>query len=243
MRRGTCEDFRPPDVEMGVPPNGAACSAPRELHAGSLCALEPQSRRRQKARCSGNWVRPRFRVAAPAGIDLLEIRIHSPVEKNDLVVYTMNQSKAGAPATSWYLPKEIWSGPGGAGTPAAGNGFANNAAGQPVTVTIRGVNTTAPGTPVGVKGDFHIAPVVATGSMVFWTVNSASVTPTRARCSLAVGDEGVADRAHAAANRVDRPISEDGAALRGYYDEPRCRLHQRPGACIGATPPCPTAPA
>ena len=46
----------------------------------------------------------------------------------------------------------------------------------PVTVTIRGINSASPGTPVGIQGEFNIAPVVATGSMVFWTVNSGNVT-------------------------------------------------------------------
>ena len=170
-----------------------------------------------------NWVRPRFRVAAPAGIDLLEIRIHSPVEKNDLVAYTRyGSATAGAPAASWYLPKEIWAGAGGAGVPAAGNGFANNAAGQPVTVTIRGVNSAAPAKPVGVKGDFNIAPVVATGSMVFWTVNSSTVTPDSSKLlGFAVGDEGVADSLTLTQVAWSGEMGEDGAGLRGYYDKPK----------------------
>ncbi len=78
-------------------------------------------------------------------------------------------------------------------SPAAGVGFANNAAGQPVTVTIRGINSKSPGMPVGVTGTFNIAPVVATGSMVFWTVNSGNVTLDSSKLlGFAVGDEGVA---------------------------------------------------
>ena len=219
-----CTDFpAEPILEMGVPANAAMLFGdPANFTAGSLCALEPQlsGGGKEGAMLPANWVRPRFRVSAPAGIDLLEIRIHSPAEKNDLVVYTLNQSKAGAPATSWYLPKEIWAGPGGADAPAAGNGFANNAAGQPVTVTIRGVNSAAPGVPVGVTGDFHIAPVVATGSMVFWTVNSASVTPDSSKLlGFAVGDEGVADALTLPQIKWAGQMSEDGSVLRGYYDE------------------------
>ena len=169
----TCTDFpAEPIVGAGVPTNAATLFGdPSKFTPGSLCALEPQlsSDGKEGAMMPANWVRPRFRVAAPAGIDLLEIRISSPVEKNDLVAYTTYSQAAGGPAPSWYLPKEYWSGDGAADAPAAGNGFANNAAGQPVTVTIRGVNSKAPAMPVGVTGTFNIAPVVATGAMVFWT--------------------------------------------------------------------------
>jgi hypothetical protein len=221
---GTCTDFpADPILEMGVPANAPMLFGdPMNFMPGSLCALEPQLSGGGKdgAMMPANWVRPRFRVAAPAGIDLLEIRVHSPVEKNDLVVYTLNSSTPGAPASSWYLPKEIWAGKGGdPNLPASGNGFANNAAGQPVTVTIRGVNSKSPGMPVGVTGDFNIAPVVATGSMVFWTVNSATVTPDSSKLlGFAVGDEGVADALTLTQIKWTGQMGEDGASLRGYYD-------------------------
>lgn len=218
---GTCTDFpAEPILGEGVPANAPALfGASPDFTPGSLCVIEPQLSGDGKdgAMLPANWVRPRFRVAAPAGIDLLEIRIHSPVEKNDLVAYTLY--KSGGTPPSWYLPKEIWAGTGGPMVPPAGNGFANNAAGQPVTVTIRGINSTAPGKPVGVSGDFHIAPVVATGSMVFWTVNSASVTPESSKLlGFAVGDEGVAESLTLPQIQWSGELGEDGAVLRGYYD-------------------------
>jgi hypothetical protein len=218
---GACTDFPPdPILGEGVPANAAELfGAATEFTAGGLCVLEPQlsGPGKEGAMLPANWVRPRFRVAAPAGIDLLEIRLHSPVEKHDLVAYTLY--KSGGVAPSWYLPKEIWAGAGGDGVPAAGNGFANNAAGQPVTVTIRGINSTAPGKPVGISGDFNIAPVVATGSMVFWTVNSASVTPQSSKLlGFAVGDEGVGESLTLPQIQWTGELGEDGAVLRGYYD-------------------------
>jgi hypothetical protein len=218
---GSCTDFpAEPIMGMGVPANVAELfGEPTQFTPGSLCVLEPQlsSPGKEGAMLPANWVRPRFRVAAPAGIDLLEIRIHSPVEKNDLVAYTTYDG--GATAPSWYLPKEIWAGPGGDMVSASGNGFANNAAGHPITVTIRGINSKAPGTPVGVSGDFHVAPVVATGSMVFWTVNSAAVTPDSSKLlGFAVGDEGVADALTLPQIQWQGEMGEDGAVLRGYYD-------------------------
>lgn len=220
---GECKDFpAEPIFGEGVPANAAELfGAAPDFTAGSLCMIEPQlsGGGKEGAMLPANWVRPRFRVAAPADIDLLEIRIHSPMEKNDLVAYTLYSSKAGTPAPSWYLPKEIWSGAGGDKVPASGNGFANNAAGHPVTVTIRGINSKAPGKPVGISGDFHIAPVVATGSMVFWTVNSASVTPDSSKLlGFAVGDEGVAESLTLPQIKWAGQMSENGSVLRGYYD-------------------------
>jgi len=70
-----------------------------------------------------------------------------------------------------------------------------------------------------VSGDFNIAPVVATGSMVFWTVNSASVTPDSSKLlGFAVGDEGVADSLTLPQVQWKGEMGEDGAVLRGYYD-------------------------
>ncbi len=222
---GMCTDFpAAPILGEGVPANAAELFAAEGFTAGSLCMLEPQlsSEGKEGAMIPANWVRPRFRVAAPAGIDLLEIRLHSPAEKNDLVAYTLYSSKAGSPAPSWYLPKEIWAGVGGDMVSASGNGLANNGAGHPVTVTIRGVNSKSPGMPVGISGDFNIAPVVATGSMVFWTVNSAAVTPDSSKLlGFAVGDEGVAESLTLPQIQWTGEIGEDGSVLRGYHDNPK----------------------
>ena len=172
---GTCTDF--PDQPLmgdGVPANAPTLFGdPSNMIAGSLCVLEPQlsSGTTAGVMIPANWLRPRFKFNG-GDSDLFEIRIKNPAEKNELVAYTKS--------TTWYLPKEIWAGmgtPGMDNVPASGNGAANNGAGAPFTVTIRGVKSSAPGKPVGVSGDFNVAPVVASGSMVFWTVNSAMVTP------------------------------------------------------------------
>lgn len=223
---GTCEDFpAAPIVGEGVPGNAATLfGAPENFSAGGLCALEPQLSAGDKpgAMLPANWTRPRFRVAAPAGIDVLEIRIKSPAEKNELVAYTSYKPTATGAPPSWYLPKEIWSGMPKADAPAAGTGLANNAAGLPLTVTIRGINSKSPGMPVGIKGDFNIAPVVATGSMVFWTVNSSAVTADSSKLlGFGVGDEGVAESLSLPQVKWGGQIGEDGGALRGLYDMPK----------------------
>lgn len=216
---GTCTDFpQAPILGQGVPSNAPDLfGAADNYTGGSLCVLEPQlsNGSTQGAMIPANWVRPRFHLAA-SGMDLFEIRIHSPAEQYDLVAYTKE--------TTWYLPKNIWAGtPPDAGTPiAAGSGLANNAAGAPLTVTIRGVNSAAPGKPVGVTGDFNIAPVVATGSMVFWTVQSSQVTIDSSKLlGFTVGDEGVAVSLNLSQINWTGQIGEDGSVLRGYYDNPK----------------------
>jgi hypothetical protein len=130
------------------------------------------------------------------------------------VVYTTS--------TTWYMPKDIWYGSQADAGLAGGTGFANNSAGAPATVTIRGVNTSSPGKPIGIQGDFNIAPVIATGSMVFWTVNSAMVTPQSSQLlGFSVGDEGVAPALTLTDLKWSGQIGEDGAVLRGYYDMPK----------------------
>lgn len=221
---GTCTDFPgQPIMGDGVPANAATLFGdPTKFTAGGLCALEPQLSTgdgKPGAMLPANWVRPRFRVLAPAGIDLLEIRIHSPAEANDLVAYTTYKPGTNGAAPSWYLPKQIWAGTPTATTPMAGAGLANNAAGQPLTVTIRGINSASPSMPVGIQGDFNIAPVVATGSMVFWTVNSGNVTPDSSKLlGFAIADEGVASALTLPQVQWAGEIGEDGAVLRGVYD-------------------------
>jgi hypothetical protein len=149
-------------------------------------------------------------------MDLFEIRIKNASQKNELVAYTKS--------TTWYLPKEIWAGkgtPGTDGVTAAGNGAANNGAGAPFAVTIRGISSASPGKPVGVTGEFNVAPVVASGSMVFWTVNSSEVTPDSSKLlGFAVGDEGVAGT-HPHGSALAGPNGRNGSVLRGYYDDPK----------------------
>jgi hypothetical protein len=217
--KGSCLDFpmAPKIADMGVPANpatffpGTTFTAPTA--ATPLCVLEPQLGDGTKpgAMIPANWVEPRFRINS-SGLDLFEIRITSPWEKYPLVVYTTQPE--------WYMDKGMWSGTMDldAGY-ASGTGLGNNAAEDPLTVTIRGVNTKTPGMmPVGVSGDFNIAPVVVTGSMVFWTVSSAQVTPTSSQLfGFKVGDEGVQVALTLGQVAWSGQPGEDGAELRGHY--------------------------
>ncbi len=220
---GTCQDFpqAPIIADSMVPSNaatlfGAATNYTPPTSATPLCVLEPQlgDANGPGAMIPSNWVEPRFRVNA-TGLNLFEIRITSPWEQYPLVVYSTSPE--------WYMPKSMWSGTTDldAGY-ASGTGLGNNAADAPLTVTVRGINTATAGmVPVGVSGDFNIAPVVATGSMVFWTVQSSQVTPTSSQLfGFKVGDEGVQVAMTLGQLSWRGQPGEDGAELRGYYSEP-----------------------
>ncbi|HWA72825.1 MAG TPA: hypothetical protein VG937_10840 [Polyangiaceae bacterium] len=230
---GTCLDF--PDTPLmgdGVPTNAPTLFGdPSNVTAGSLCVIEPQLSTDKSAgtMIPANWVRPRIKFSA-GGMDLFEIRIKNKAQKNELVAYTKG--------TTWYLPKDIWAGKGTPGmndVTAAGDGAANNGAGAPFTVTVRGVNSASPGKPVGITGDFNVAPVVASGSMVFWTVNSAQVTPDSSKLlGFRVGDEGVAEALNLTQVAWKGQIGEDGSVLRGFYDKtPLAGFTNGQVRCIG----------
>jgi hypothetical protein len=216
---GSCLDFpEAPIMGEGVPANAPTLFGDPSKFSNGLCVLEPQlaSGSVPGAMLPANWLRPRFKFNA-TGVDLFEIRIKNAAQKFELVAYTKS--------TTWYLPKDIWAGTGVVGmngVTAAGNGAANNGAGAPFTVTIRGVSSASPGTPIGMTGDFNVAPVVANGSMVFWTVNSAQVTPDSSKLlGFAIGDEGVAETLTLKQLKWAGQMGEDGSVLRGYYDDPK----------------------
>ncbi|MES1182888.1 MAG: hypothetical protein ABUL60_03680 [Myxococcales bacterium] len=190
-----------PIFEAGVPANAPELFGdPEDFSAGDLCVLEPQlsAGTAPGAMFPSNWLRPRFRLAAD-GFDLFEIRLRSAAEKHELVVYTTKPT--------WYLPKPIWR-----GTAAA-------AAGGTVAVTVRALNVSSPGTPVGVSGSFSIAPVAATGSVVFDTDYGQGLTPDSSQhWGFSVQDEGVGKVLELPQLAWSGQLGEDGAELRGYFD-------------------------
>jgi hypothetical protein len=127
------------------------------------------------------------------------VRLHADLELHDLVTYTTR--------TTWAVPRAIW------------EKLANNVHHQPIVVTIRGLNSGAPAMPSGTSGTFEIAPVWATGTMVYWAATSQQVNPDTSKLvGFRVGDEGVVDALtiRQAGNR--RLINVNGEQLRETPD-------------------------
>ncbi|WP_438030053.1 TolB family protein [Sorangium sp. So ce233] len=121
-----------------------------------------------------NWLRPRFRFIPSGDQDVFEIRISAPNQKNDLVVYTR--------ATEWKMPASMWS------------ALARHSADAPLRVAIRGAtlaNGALAGSPaLGTTGEITIAPVTASGSIVYW--RTIRDTDTGELKGFSAGDESVA---------------------------------------------------
>ena len=138
--------------------------------SGGPCLVEPEA----NSLFPMNWARPRFHFIAPPGQTLFEIRLHATREVNDMVVYTTS--------TTWTMPKELWM------------PLSSHVLDEPITMTIRGVAATG-GTPsVGTSAPMTIAPVKASGSMVYWSTIGLETTDTNSKLQgFGVGDESVVD--------------------------------------------------
>jgi hypothetical protein len=103
---------------------------------------------------------------------LFELRISTPRQKNDLLVYTTS--------TTWTMPKAMW------------QALATSTWDEDITVTVRGVNPTATSPqPAGSQMHFRIAPAAANGSMVYWAAIGDKNGDSWLE-GFSVGDEGVA---------------------------------------------------
>jgi hypothetical protein len=101
-----------------------------------------------------NWLRPRVHVNDGAGT--YKITFSSDKEANDLVAYTAKDS--------WTLPKDIWV------------NLARHVISQDITVTVQKAGGGA------TTSKFQIAPVGATGNLVFWAANPALVGAMPSQC-------------------------------------------------------------
>jgi len=173
---GPCTDLPAAPVMAGTAPTSAPqiFGAPSSGAAsGGPCLVEPEI----GALFPSNWLRPRFRVKAPAGQDLFELRLHVANQANDLVVYT--------DGPTWTMPKDMWT------------ALATHSRDTPITVTVRGASQAggAASVALGTSGDISIAPVGASGTMVYWSTSGMTYgQPTNGDTLLsgfAVGDESV----------------------------------------------------
>ncbi|HZU85680.1 MAG TPA: hypothetical protein VE987_22290, partial [Polyangiaceae bacterium] len=196
-----CQDFpSTPFMDGNVPSNvqqmfGNAGSGSMN---GGPCIWEPQD----NTLFPRNWLRPRVLFTASGSLGLFEIRIHTDVEANDLVVYTSN--------TQWKLDN----------TPDSGgqtlwDKLRSKALMVPITVTVRGIPSGG-GTPVvSAPASFQIAPAEAGGALIYWTTdtfdNSANNTTLQ---GFQVGDEGTTTAL--TSSQVQQPVraqSIDGGNL------------------------------
>jgi hypothetical protein len=150
---GPCKDFpASPVLDVGAPANAASLFGPATNGAqtGGPCMLEPPA----GALFPNNWTRPQFQIQPVGSQDLFEIRLHVAGEANDLVAYTK--------ATTWKMPKDVWT------------GLAGHIQDTPITMTVRGLDSTSSSSmpSLGSSGTFTIAPASAAGAMVYWATSA-----------------------------------------------------------------------
>ena len=171
---GTCNDF--PSTPIIDAPDGGGASVPSNAaqsfgaagsgsSSGGPCVYEPAP----GALFPNNWLRPRFYWSGGGGQQVYELRLSSPHESNDLVVYTTQ--------TKWTMPLALWT------------TLSANLQGDPITITVRQLDSS--GKPqVGTPSNFIIAPAPAQGGMVFWATNSFQTTANSTNLQgFQVGDE------------------------------------------------------
>lgn len=137
-----------PIVEPGAPADAPDVFGEPGSATGGPCLTEPEV----GALLPLGWLRPRFRLAPAGSQSLFEVRLSAASQSNELVVYTSN--------LVWTMPTAMW------------EALQLHSVDEPITVTVRGVTWTGsawsePST--GSTGDIRIAPVSATGSIVYWT--------------------------------------------------------------------------
>ncbi len=105
-----------------------------------------------------NWTPPLFEWTGASGQNVFELRLSVDNQASDLVVYTSK--------TSYTVSSSVWS------------LLTKHSAGHDITVSVRGATldgkVLSSGPSLGSKGDIHIAPVPAPGSVVYWTTSNAS---------------------------------------------------------------------
>ncbi len=126
------------------------------------CLVEPPP----SALYPRNWLPLRVSLDSAAGMDVFEVTIES-ASAGTLVVYTA--------APTWTMPREMWSG-------------LSSIPDEDVTVSVRGAITAEGAVSASTTATFHVAPVTADGTIVYWT--TADGTSLK---GFAVGDEVVTD--------------------------------------------------
>jgi hypothetical protein len=217
----SCSDF-PEAPLLDASPGAAPPANPAHFFGAAdnfsspgACVLEPQLSTKDTPGTLFplNWLRPRFRWTPLPGENLFEIRISADNQAHPLVAYTT--------ATLWTMPRDIW------------KNLTQHSVDIPITVTIRGVNASAPKKPSGARGDFTIAPTEARGKLVYWATTSSDVRPDTSKLvGFDVGDEATIDALTIPQAGNRNLLAAGGRDLRGKYDDPK---GVQPGyvECIG----------
>jgi hypothetical protein len=163
---GPRDDFHNPILDTGVPSNAPTLFGAPDTGTGGPCLYEPEI----GSLFPSNWLRLRYRFTTSHQENLFQIKLVVPNEVDPLVIYT---TKSG-----YTMDQATWS------------TVTTVGAGAPIHVTVRsavvanGQITVGPW--MGSEGDVQVAPVGASGSVVYWTTSNGTVLK-----GFHIGDESV----------------------------------------------------
>jgi hypothetical protein len=212
---GQCNDFDggpfgPDGTPASVPAGATQAFGGTAAASGGPCLLEPQD----GTLFPNNWLRPRFSWTAGATGTLYELHVTTPNQSPDLVVYTTQ--------TSWTMPKDMWL------------ALSQHTQNMALNVTI--LSAAKGGTAsTGTNANFSVAPVGASGSLVYWSPqgqtnggnNAASQTTLN---GFAVGDEKVGQVLSCGVNAM-KTITCDVKTT--YWETDDNGFNPMPVQCIG----------
>jgi hypothetical protein len=151
----TKNDFAAPILDVGVPANAATLFAVADVGTDGPCMYEPQS----GALFPNNWIRLRLRFATGRAENLFQVTLTIPNETSPLVIYTTNNP--------YTVSSLVWQ----TITSVGVNG--------PIQIDVRSATfagAALTGGPwKGTGGTIQIAPVPASGSVVYWTTSNGTV--------------------------------------------------------------------
>ncbi len=168
---GPVTDFPAPVIGGTAPANSPTLFGPPSQGAtsGGPCLVEPES----DVIYPQNWLRPRFTWKAVNGENLFELRLHVANQLDDLLVYTTD--------LTWTMPVATW------------DALRAHSPTEAMTLSVRGgvfSGGALSGEALGSSTPMGVAPVQATGAIVYWTTNDTA-TGTSALKGFSPGDESV----------------------------------------------------
>jgi hypothetical protein len=162
----THTDFPNPVLDTGVPPNAPQLFGGSDQGTDGPCLYEPEI----GSLFPDNWLPLRYRFTTGHQENLFQIKLVVPNEVDPLVIYTTKSGYTMDQAT-WSIVSTVGSG-------------------APIHVTVRSAvvaNGQLTGGPwMGSEGDIQVAPVGATGSVVYWTTSNGTVLK-----GFHIGDQSV----------------------------------------------------
>jgi hypothetical protein len=216
-----CDDFPSAPIldSAGMPPESAQAlaalfgSADAGTTAGGPCLVEPAN----GALYPNNWLRPRvYWLSTSSSPTVFEVRVHSDVETDDLVVYTTNNYYA--------LSESLWETIAKGSPNDAGLLSTGHLVGASLAFTVRAEGTGGAPPTISSTATITIAPAIAAGALVYWATadfdNSATNTTLQ---GFHVGDEGTSTALTSA--QVAQPVRAtpiSGADLSTQFQQVYC---------------------